>query len=347
MRIGTKSIGESQPCFIVAEIGMNHDGSKQKAKDLIAVAAEAGADAVKFQTFKALDIINPTLPADYDPQEPVPPQYEYFCQYIEKYELPYEHYDELISYASERKLIFLSTPCSYEAVDFLAERIPAFKIASMDLNNIPLLEKVGAKEKPVILSTGIGTLPEIEAAIQAILNSGAEEAALLHCIANYPAKPEELNLRNIPMLKQTFGLPVGFSDHSPGIISSVAAVALGACIVEKHITLDRKTPGPDHYFALEPADLKELVKNIREVESALGSSERGLTDSEKQKRVTYRRSLVTNRDLKKGHVLREEDISVIRPGSGFQPGDLPMIVGMVLQRNLPAYTPLKQEHIEP
>ncbi len=180
---------------------------------------------------------------------PVPPQYEYFYQDINQYELPYEHYDELISYAAEHKLIFLSTPCSNQAVDFLAERIPAFKIASMDLNNMSLLEKVGAQGKPVILSTGIGTLPEIKAAVKTLRDSGAKEVVLLHCIANYPAKPEELNLRNIPRLKQTFGLPVGFSDHSLEVISSVAALALGACIIEKHITLDRKTPGPDHYFA--------------------------------------------------------------------------------------------------
>ena len=149
------------------------------------------------------------------------------------------------------------------------------------------------------------------------------------------------------MLKQNFGLPVGFSDHSLGIISSVAAVVLGACIVEKHITLDRKAPGPDHYFALEPTELKELVKSIREVESALGSDQRQLTDSEIQKRVTYRRSLVTNKDLKRRHVLREEDISVIRPGSGIQPRDLSKAVGMVLQRDLTAYTPLKWEYLEP
>ena len=347
MMIGNKLIGESQPCFIIAEIGMNHDGSKQKAEDLIAVAAEAGADAVKFQTFKALDIVNPALPADYDPQEPVPPQYEYFYQYIGQYELPYEYYDDLISCAAEHKLIFLSTPCSYGAVDFLAERIPAFKIASMDLNNMSLLEKVGTQEKPVILSTGIGTLPEIEAAVKTLQVSGAKEVALLHCVANYPAKPDELNLRNIPMLKQAFGLPVGFSDHSLGVVNSVAAVALGACIVEKHITLDRKTPGPDHYFALEPADLKELVKNIREVESALGSSERRLTDSEEQKRATYRRSLVINRDLKKGRVLQEGDISVIRPGSGISPGELSKAIGMVLKQDLKAYTPLKWEYLEP
>ncbi len=343
--VGSRKIGDGCPCFIIAEIGMNHDGNKDKAKKLIAAAARAGADAVKFQTFKAQDIINPLLPIDYDPDEPVPKGFTYFWEYIRQFELPYSWHDELIEYSRKHKITFISTPCSIEALDFLFERVPVFKIASMDLTNIPFLNEVGKRKKPVILSTGIGTLAEIEAAIHALRSSGCAEMAIMHCVSNYPAKPQELNLRNIRMLKETFSLPVGFSDHSLGVTGAVAAVALGACIIEKHITLGRKTPGPDHYFALEPGELKDLVTSIREAELSLGSENRIITKSERLKRTTYRRSLLINKDLNKGHALIGGDISIIRPGSGIQPVDFPKVLGMKLKKSLKAYTPLKWEHL--
>ena len=346
IQVAHLQVGDRHPCLIVAEIGTNHEGKKEKAKALISASAEAGVNAVKFQTFKAKDIINPTLPVDYDPQELVPEKFTYFYEYISQYKLPYEWHDELIDFCQEKGLLFFSTPCSVEAVRFLSSRVPVYKVASMDLNNNTLLEEIGRQKKPVILSTGIGNLGEIEKAILTLKENGVSETVLMHCISNYPAKPEELNLRNIPMLQHAFGLPVGFSDHSLGIVSSIAAVTLGACIIEKHITLDRKTPGPDHYFALEPHELKALVQGIREVQAALGQSTRELSIDESSKRNTYRRSLLTNKELKAGHRLRREDIVVLRPGSGIDPFDILKVEGLTLKVDIPAYTPLKWEYFK-
>lgn len=346
MEINNRKIGDTNPCYIIGEIGINHDGSLQKAKELIDMAADAGVDAVKFQTFKATDIINPTLRADYDPQEEVPEKYEFFHEYISEYELSYEDHDEIIAYCKNKNVEFISTPCSLEAVDFLATRVPAFKIASMDLNNIELLTAVGQKNLPVIISTGIGTLGEIEQAIGILNDNDTKEIALMHCISNYPADPKELNLKNIPMLKEAFGLPVGFSDHSLGINSSLAAVALGASIIEKHITLDRGQTGPDHSFALEVNDLKGLVSGIREVEDALGTSVRNITNDEQPKRQTYRRSLCVKKNVKANHRLSLDDIEIIRPGDGIDPFDIEKVEGLILKKDLEAYTPLKWEYFK-
>jgi len=346
IRIADREVGAGSSCFVIAEIGANHDGKMEKAKKLILAAAVAGADAVKFQTFKATDIVNPTLPANYDPQEPVPDKFNYFFEYIEQFELPFEWHDELIEFCRDQGLIFISTPCSVEAVHFLSSRIQVFKVASMDLTNKELLEEVGKQAKPVILSTGIGDMGEIERAIMTLDENGTSDVVLLHCVSNYPSRPEELNLRNIPMLRDAFDCPVGFSDHSLGINSSLAAVALCACVIEKHITLNRKTPGPDHFFALEPDELKSLVSGIREVELAMGSSQRIVTSEECQKRRTFRRSLLNNKPLKAGYIIRREDIAIIRPGDGISPFDFGKIVGMELKRDLDIYTPLRWDHFK-
>lgn len=346
IQIGPYKIGENHPCFIIGEIGMNHDGSKEKAKELIQMAAEAGVQAVKFQTFKALDIINPTLPADYDKDEPVPDHFKFFYEYIAQFELRYEWHDELISFAHDKGLIFLSTPCSFEAIDFLASRVPAFKVASMDLNHIPFLRKMGSQRKPVILSTGIGTYSEIEEAFYALKEGGAEDICILHCVSNYPAKPEELNIRNINTLQKLFEVPVGFSDHSTGTASSIAAVALGANIIEKHITMSRKIPGPDHYFAMEPEDLRGLVAGIREAELSLGHSSRILDQKEKEKAYTYRRSILVRRDMKQGEIIKATDLEIIRPGSGIPPVQIDNVVGLELKKDICAYTPLRWEYFK-
>lgn len=346
MEISGYKIGKGHPCFIIGEIGMNHDGNKAKAKELIDMAADAGVNAVKFQSFRATDIINPTLPADYDPQEPVPDKFKWFYEYIQQYELPYDWHDELIAYANARGLVFISTPCSSEAVEFLSCRTPAYKIASMDLTNLPLIEDIGGRKKPVIMSTGIGSIGEIENAIMVLEDKGTSQIALMHCVSNYPARPEELNLKNIQMLETVFGFPVGFSDHSLGTTSSIAAVALGACIIEKHITLSRNTLGPDHYFALEHRDLTDLVKGIREVESAIGISRRKHSLNESSKRNTYRRSLLCTRDMATGERICRKDISVIRPGDGIFPYDIDKVEGLILTRDIKAYTPLKWSYFK-
>jgi sialic acid synthase SpsE len=205
---------------------------------------------------------------------------------------------------------------------------------------------MGSQQKPVILSTGIGTFSEIEDAFYALKEGGTEDICILHCVSNYPAKPEELNLRNITTLKQAFEVPVGFSDHSTGIASSIAAVALGANIIEKHITMSRETPGPDHYFAMEPEDLRDLVAGIREVELSLGRSSRILDQKEKEKAYTYRRSILVRRDMKQGEIIKATDLEIIRPGSGIPPVQIDNVVGMELKEDVCAYTPLQWDHFK-
>ena len=264
LKIGDKLIGEEEPCFIIAEAGVNHNGSVELAKKLIDAAKDAGADAVKFQTFKAESVVvKDAQKAEYQKETTGEgSQYEM----IKKLELTEEDFRELADYAKEKDIMFLSSPFDKESVDLLNELdVPAFKVGSGEITNLPLLRYIAKKEKPIILSTGMSTLGEIEEALDVIRSEGVEDIILLHCVSNYPARIEDVNLRALGTLKQAFKLPVGFSDHTLGITAPIAAVALGACVIEKHFTLDRNLPGPDHKASLEPEELKEMAKAIREV----------------------------------------------------------------------------------
>jgi len=263
-KIGDKLIGEEEPCFIIAEAGVNHNGSIELAKKLIDAAKDAGADAVKFQTFKTENVVvKDAQKAEYQKETTGEgSQYEM----IKKLELTEEDFRELADYAKEKDIMFLSSPFDKESVDLLNELdVPAFKVGSGEITNLPLLRYIAKKEKPIILSTGMSTLGEIEEALDVIRSEGVEDIILLHCVSNYPARIEDVNLRALGTLKQAFKLPVGFSDHTLGITAPIAAVALGACVIEKHFTLDRNLPGPDHKASLEPEELKEMAKAIREV----------------------------------------------------------------------------------
>ncbi len=272
IKIGKKIIGEDKPCFIIAEAGVNHNGSLKLAKKLVAAAKEAGVDAIKFQVFRAENLVTEkTGMADY--QKRNIGKKESQLEMLRKLELKHKDFKELKKYCDKKNIIFLSTPHScQEDVDLIAELSPAIKVGSGDLTNLPILKYIAEKSLPIILSTGMAYLEEIREAVETILPIN-KELILLHCTTNYPTPLNEVNLKAIQTLEKEFNLPVGYSDHTEDINVSLATVALGACIIEKHFTLDRNLPGPDHKASLEPQELKEMVEGIRNTETRLTQKE--------------------------------------------------------------------------
>jgi len=327
IKIADRLVGECQPCFIIAEAGVNHNGDANLAKKLIDVAKEAGADAVKFQTFKAEEVVTQSAEkAGY--QKKTTGAEESQHDMLKRLELSEEAHCGLRSYADQRGITFLSTPYDRESVDFLVKLgVPALKVSSADITNHPLLSHIAAQNIPIILSTGMSTLGEVEEAVEVIVNSGNEQIILLHCNFNYPARVEDINLRAMNTLKQAFGFPVGYSDHTLGIEVPLAAVALGAVVIEKHFTLDRNLPGPDHRASLEPDELKEMVTNIRNVEQALGSSVKQPSGEEKRNREVCRRSLVAAVDIPQGAIITDDMLAAKRPGTGISPRHVKALVG--------------------
>lgn len=329
--------------FIIAEAGVNHNGSLDLAKDLIDVAVEAGADAVKFQTFKAEQLVSVHAPkADY--QLSTTNQVESQLEMLKKLELSMEDFHSLANYCIQKKIQFLSTPFDIESVDALKDLMPVIKIPSGEITNAPLLLHIAQSQKPVFLSTGMCTLGEIEQAL-AVLAFGylqkndmptlenfyiaynsregqqilKEKVTLLHCTSAYPTPFTDVNLRAMDTLTSAFGLSVGLSDHTLGTAVSIAAVARGATIIEKHFTLDRNLPGPDHQASLEPKELKQLVESIRQVEQALGKPQKLVTESEVKNKLIARKSLVASRPIKKGEQFTVDNLDVKRPGTGISP----------------------------
>lgn len=332
--VGNRVIGANQPCFIIAEAGVNHNGDVVLAKRLIDEAAKAGVDAVKFQTFKADQIATEATPkADYQLEATEPN--ETHLEMLRRLELSPDAYGELQARCEERGLLFLSTPYDEAGVDLLEGLgVPAFKIGSGEITNWPFLEYVASKAMPIILATGMAYLSEVEEAVQVIRKAGNEELVLLHCVSAYPAKPDDANLRAMTTLATHFGVPVGFSDHTLGTEVARAAVALGATVIEKHFTLDRTLPGPDHQASLEPTELGELVRAIRSVELALGDGIKAPTPSEMEVREKVRRSLAAAEDLPTGVTLEASMLTTLRPGTGISPRHRLSIVGRRLKRPL-------------
>ena len=335
IRVADRIIGEGYPCFIIAEAGVNHNGKISLAKKMIDAAKNADADAVKFQLFSAERIVTKAASkAEYQRKSTGSgTQYEM----LKKLELSGRDFEELSSYAEKRNIIFLVSVFDEEGVDF-AERlnVPAFKIPSGEITNLPLLEYIGRKGKPVILSTGMSTLEEVREAVNAIMGGGTDSIALLHCVSNYPAKPEEVNLRAIETLRCTFGLPVGLSDHTIGITIPIAAVALGATIIEKHFTLSRKLPGPDHAASLEPDEFREMVRRIVEVEKAMGDGIKRPTKSEELIKKKIRKSIVARVHIPKGTVITRQMLSIKRPGTGLAPKYLEKVIGKKAKKDIKA-----------
>ena len=346
VRIGNKLIGPQQQVFVIAEAGVNHNGDLKLARALIDVAVDAGADAVKFQTFKADRVATPDAPkAQYQLQTTGDSESQ--LEMLRRLELPEDAHRELQAYCREGKIVFLSTPFDEQAVDFLdLLGVPAFKISSGDLTNSPLLEHVAQKGKPVILSTGMSDLSELIEAVSVLNSGGCENPILLHCVSNYPASAADVNLRAMQTIRAAFDVPVGFSDHTNGIDVTLAAVALGACVIEKHFTLDRSLPGPDHRASLEPNELRQLVQSIRTVQSALGDGRKAPTASEIETAKVARRSLVAVVDVPAGATLKREMVVARRPGTGLSPTQLDTVVGHRTTRPIAAGTLLQADMFE-
>ncbi|ABR56006.1 N-acetylneuraminate synthase [Methanococcus aeolicus Nankai-3] len=345
IKIENKYIGENEPVFIIAEAGVNHNGDIELAKKLIDIASECGADAVKFQTFKAEKVVSKRAPkAEYQTKNTGTDESQY--EMIKELELTEDDFYELYKYSKNKNIMFLSTPFDFESADYLDELMPLFKISSTDLNNLPFLEYIAKKKKPIILSTGMGTLGEIDEAINIIKKANNNDIILLHCVTNYPASFESLNLRVIRTLKEAFKLPVGFSDHSLGIYAPISAVSLGATVIEKHFTLDKNLPGPDHKASLSPEELKEMVSAIRSIEKALGNGIKRPTSEEEKIKKVARRSLVANVDIPKGATIKKEMIVIKRPGTGIEPKYLNEIMGKKVKRDIKIDEILKLGDIE-
>ncbi|MDI6785193.1 MAG: N-acetylneuraminate synthase [bacterium] len=331
IKIGNKLVGKNEPCFVIAEVGSNHNRDLNQALKLIDVAVEAGADAVKFQTYSAEGIYSTKTPKmSYLKKEGLTKEDESVWELIKRIEMPRQWHKKLASYCYEKEIIFLSTPFDLQAVNELEEvGMLAYKIASFEITHLPLLEHTAKTGKPIILSTGMADLSDIEEALNVIYRQGNEDVVLLHCAINYPPKFEDLNLRAMETMKQAFQLPVGFSDHTLGVTSDIAAVAMGASLIEKHFTLDRTLPGPDHPFALEPDELKSMIQSIRDTEKALGSPIKRHTEAEEEMYRLGRRSLVAACNIHKGVVITREMLEIKRPGYGIPTKMLDIVVGRV------------------
>ena len=338
VEISGRRVGPGSPCFIIAEAGVNHNGAADLARQLVDAAAESGADAVKFQTFKSDELATPSAPkAAYQSEQAGDAESQ--REMLRKLELPPEAFRSLQGHCRTRGIQFLSTPFEEESADFLDQLgVAAFKIPSGEITNLNFLKHVAQKNRPVILSTGMSTLSEVAAAVSALRGTGNAQIALLHCTSNYPASPADANLRAMLTMAKQFNLPIGYSDHTPGNETALAAVALGACIIEKHFTMDRTLAGPDHKSSLNPKELRKFVQSIRTVEAALGDGEKKPATAEANVAKVARKSLVAARDIPANSTVTEEMITARRPGTGLSPAMQDQIIGRKTRVSIPAET---------
>ena len=335
--------------LIIAEAGINHDGDIEAAKKQIDIAVEAGADYVKFQSFIAEELVLPSaerssyiIEGSHDGES--------FRDLLKRLELNYAQQKELAAYCNSVGIKFLSTAFDIGSLDFLCDEIGCdiIKVASADLTNLRFLEHCASKNLPVILSTGMADIPEIDEALATLQSSGAKEIIILHCVSWYPSPPELINLRAMWTLRDRYGLPVGFSDHSLGTVLPAAAVAMGARCIEKHFTLDQTAFGPDHKASLSPTELIEMVRDIRVVEAALGTGGKNpadISEVELNQRRVHRRSIVTRKAVQKGDEFSAENIDIKRPGTGIAPHEFANIIGKKATRDIQAEVLLEHDDI--
>lgn len=320
IKIRDKVVGEEQPVFIVAEAGINHDGQVEQAKELVKRAKEAGADAVKFQTFRAESLCS---------------KRDKNFELFKSLELNRDEWESIAETAKNIGIIFFSSAFDEQSVELLDSLgVPVFKIASGDLTYLPFLKYIARKNKPVILSTGMSTLSEIDEALNVIYSTGNHDVILLHCVSNYPTKVEDANLKAIKTLERVFGLPVGFSDHTIGTVIPIAAVSLGAKVIEKHFTLNKNLPGPDHKLSLTPDEFKDMVVNIRMVEQALGDGLKVPRESEREARRWGRRSITAKINIPAGTTITQDMLQIARPGIGLEPKFIDMVIGRTAKEDI-------------
>lgn len=346
--IGERRIGPGEPAYIIAEAGVNHKGSLDAARRLIDEAKQAGADAIKFQTYKAEKLVTRAAPRYWEDAEASGTQYAIFKQSDTFGEAEYR---VLFEHARAAGITWLSTPFDLDAVAFLDDLgMPAFKIASADLTNVPLLEACARTGKPVILSTGASMLDEVHASVDVLRRAGCEDLILLYCVLSYPTRDEDANLRRMVRLQQEFpDVPVGFSDHTipdDCVIVPSAAAALGAAVIEKHFTLDRTLPGDDHYLSVDPGQLATLVRNCRTIAAALGNDQFAVQPSEEAARTYARRSIVAAVTIPAGTVITPDMLIMKRPGTGISPVEVDRLTGRAAAVDIPEDTTITWEMVE-
>ena len=336
LSIAGRQIGPDYPPYVIAEIGANHNGDMDLCRRLVDAARECGADAVKFQSWSKNSLVSRAEYARntrYVGDRRVPSLEEA----VERYQLTPAQHREMATYCRQRGAVFFSSCFSKEEIDLMEQLdAPAYKVASMDVNHLPLLAHIGRTGKPVLLSTGMATLGEVERALAVLRESGSGSVALLHCISVYPCPPELVNLRLLDTWHRAFGVPVGYSDHTLGDAVALAAVALGACVIEKHFTLDHALEGWDHGISADPTELRRLVEGGRQVHASLGRAVRTVDPAEIEKRKVFRRRMVAKRPLAKGERLTEADMEFKRPGTGIQPDEVSYVVGRTVLRDIEA-----------
>ena len=348
LKLGKKEVYNFSDPYIIAEIGANHNGDMDLAKKMILSAKKAGADCVKFQSWTPKSLISKE---EYQENQVYndskKKHFGSLKEMVTKYALTDEQHRELKSFCDENGIEFASSPFSVEEAKLLNEiGVTFFKIASMDINYIDFLKEVASFQKPMIISTGMATIAEIESAVNACKEVGNDKIVLLHCISIYPPEYEDIHLNNISMLRNTFNLPIGFSDHTIGTAIPLASASLGACVIEKHFTLDKDLPGWDHQVSANPDELKVICAGSKNIAKSLGNYQRTVSEAEEQKKEKFRRSLVVKRDLNKGEVLKKEDLTAKRPGTYISPDEIQYVLGRKLNTDISEDAILKWENLE-
>lgn len=335
IKVGDKMIGGDNQIFLIAEAGVNHNGSLSIARSLIDVAVDSGVDAIKFQTYKTERLILQSTEKAIYQQSNVDKE-ETFYEMLKKYELTEGDFKILKEYCDAKGLLFLSTPFDSSSLELLENlNVPAYKIGSGDMNNFPLIKLICSNGKPILLSTGMATLEEVKESVKFIKNNSVEEIVIFQCTTSYPTKLEDVNLNVIDLYKNEFPNEIiGFSDHSQGITASIGAAAKGVKVIEKHFTLDKGMEGPDHKASLDPMELRKWVSEIRNLEKALGSNKKILIKSEVELSKIARKSIVSIKDLKKGEILSEDNIGIKRPGTGISPKEFEKIIGHSINKDI-------------
>jgi len=341
IRIGKTLVGEGHKCYVIAEIGSNFDGSLTKAKKLIKLVKDCGANAAKFQSFKTEELLSKK---GFNKKSAFQSKWKNSVwDTYRKAELPRSWHEKLASYAKKIGIDFFTSPWDFEAVDILDELdAPAIKVGSGDITYHKILEYIARKNRPILLSTGASNIKEISSAVKKIKSSGNNKIILLHSVVQYPSPIKDANLKVLETLKSKFGLNVGYSDHSPGILIPLTSVALGACVIEKHFTINQKLKGPDHPHSLEPPLFREMIKNIRIIEKALGDGVKRPMPSEKQTIIIQRRGIWTTKNVKKGDRFSSENIKSLRPVFGLSASYFDQILGKKAKKNYHKYEPIKR-----